>query len=152
MVYYNPDLIFTQRRRPSVIQNILPVSPAKAAITDDFENLVENLRPHPKSIKPITENSTPKKILRPRPRHAINLKVIERKCDVSNSQLASEFPPAPPEAALPSAPTAITRPKPKEKPLRGYAKLPPRPPIPRWDVSDSVVSGSLLEQYRASLR
>lgn len=44
----------------------------------------------------------------------------------------------------PSTPTPVQRPK--EKPLRGYARLPRRPPLPRWDLSDPSVYRNALEE------
>lgn len=142
-------------RRSIVIQNILPASPAKALITDDFENLVKNLRPCPAHAlgKLTTENSSPR--ISPRPGHAINLRIVEKSREIPKPRMTSAFPPPPPTsrapmAPRPSPPVAITRPKPKERPLRGYAKLPPRPPIPRWDLLDSGIYGNVLEKHRTS--
>lgn len=42
----------------------------------------------------------------------------------------------------------VVLPKPKEKPLRGNAKLPSRPPIPRWDLLDPDYTGETPVIYR----
>jgi hypothetical protein len=147
---------------PAVIRKILPPSSSKPSLLSlksdaDFQTLVQNLKDSHRSSSPrkATQSEHPH-IYAPQPRHVINLNIVSG--DGANESRESH------RAAQVS--TAITGKKnvravqpqdhksevvpskPKEKPLRGNAKLPSRPPIPRWDLLDPDYTGETPVVYR----
>ncbi|RDB25092.1 hypothetical protein Hypma_007422 [Hypsizygus marmoreus] len=150
---------------PDVIQNIVQPSPSKAALSpkSDFEKLVASLRKSREHQSPTratsgAEPQSPSKVVHaPQPRHAVNLKVIEKlsaqvnalgfrdgedRVLIARGSRAQAMPP-------PSARIAAPKPK-KERPLRGNARLPARPPLPRWDLHDPALTSPQADEQVAT--
>ncbi|CAA7260492.1 unnamed protein product [Cyclocybe aegerita] len=148
---------------PHVIRRVLPPSPSKASIARpelSFEDMVMDLKSRrfraiQNSSPTATETSSSKlapgpEVVCPQPRRLIDMKNLGREAvlsalgsdgaDIENGSRpkkaeASETAVEKDENAA-SGPIPI--PKHKQAPLRGSAKLPRRPPIPRWDVDNSA--------------
>ncbi|KAF9463618.1 hypothetical protein BDZ94DRAFT_1258707 [Collybia nuda] len=146
------------RPLPSVIQKVMPPSPSKARISpgEDFESLVENMRSYQsKSLLRSALSSSQKSLSSIPPR---DVRILPKTSDkIQAIKEIVERPVAPkrldlraPSAPLP--PPAMLAPKPKERPLRGYGKLPRRPPLPRWDLLDPDVYNKALRDPGSLLR
>lgn len=129
------DLGLIQFPLPSVIQNILPPSPSAAAISPgtDFDRLVGRMR---ESREKTTGHSSGSLA------SAKQKKAIEKLNTRISAGKSEKTPPLGPCLAA-----RKEAPKPKERPLRGYGKLPARPPLPRWDLMNES-----LEDGRRSTR
>lgn len=150
---------------PAVIRKVLPPSSSKPSILSlksdaDFQTLVQNLKDSHRSSSPRkatqSERDQHLHIYAPQPRHVINLNLVGG--DAANESRESHRT-AQVNAAITGKKivravqhqdhkSEVVPPKPKEKPLRGNAKLPSRPPIPRWDLLDPDYTGETTVVYR----
>lgn len=153
---------------PAVIRKVLPPSSSKPSLLSlksdaDFQTLVQNLKDSYRSSSPQkatqSERDQHLHVYAPQPRHVINLNLVSG--DAANESRESRESHRVAQASTSITGQKIARavqpqdhksevvpPKPKEKPLRGNAKLPSRPPIPRWDLLDPDYTGETPVIYR----
>ncbi|KAJ3506340.1 hypothetical protein NLJ89_g6924 [Agrocybe chaxingu] len=147
---------------PHVIRRVLPPSPSKASIARPeltFEDMVMDLKSRRirggQNSNPTTEAPSAKlapglEVVCPQPRRLIDMKNFGREAvlsalgshdvDIENGSRPkkTEATEIAAERDENGASGPLPVPKIKQAPLRGSAKLPRRPPIPRWDVDNSV--------------
>ncbi|KAG6819062.1 hypothetical protein H0H93_015851 [Arthromyces matolae] len=130
---------------PSVIQRILPPSPSAAELspTSDFERLISKYRDMCSSDGGTSPTRTVFDSQPPSPSMSVSelkpQKAVDKSVGIVKQQVApwtkqdavKERPPFQPISARMNA----ARPK---KPFRGGTRLPPRPPLPRWDLYEST--------------
>jgi len=149
---------------PAVIRKVLPPSSSKPSLLSlksdaDFQTLVQNLKDSHRSSSPRkatqSERDQHLHIHAPQPRHFINLNLVsgDAASESRESHRAAQVSTAITGkksicAVQPQYHKNEVDPKPKGKPLRGNAKLPSRPPIPRWDLLDPDYTGETPVVYR----
>lgn len=146
-----------QPRTPQLMRKVLPPSPSKASLARalpefSFSDMVEELKrsreaedvnPSPKKVASAVEETNPTfEVRAPQPTRLINLKnlgldagaIFHPKIEDSPSVVKDSASGVGDKNREFVAPVEVS--KPKQDRFRGGAKMPRRPPLPRWEVDD----------------